>query len=278
MRTTKKLDFQGHRGCRGIFPENSIEGFLEALKLGVKTLEMDVVISRDRHVICSHDPWFSHHISMDPAGIEIDETEEKKHLIFEKTLSEIQRYDCGLKYHAEFPQQQKRRSQKPALSEVIEAAEAFAKNTGRPKPFYNIETKCTPDGDIIFHPEPGDFSELLLEVIFKYKISRRTIIQSFDIRSLRYIRKEYPKIKLSLLVENQRSPEENIRKLGFVPEFYSPDYYLVNEDLINFCEKMKMKLIPWTVNEEDDMLRLIKMGVDGLISDYPNKFANFIPR
>ncbi len=276
LKPAKKFDFQGHRGCRGLFPENSIDGFIEALRMGVTTLEMDVVISRDRHVICSHDPWFSHFISTDPQGLEFLEADEIKHLIFEKTLEEIAKYDCGLKFHASFPNQQKRRTQKPTLSAVIDAAEAFAKETGRTKPFYNIETKCTPEGDFRFHPEPGDFSELLLKVVFDRKIEKRAIIQSFDIRSLRYIRKNYPRIKLSLLIENEQSAEENLRKLGFVPAVYSPDYELVTLELVKFCRKMNMKLIPWTVNEESDMVRLIEMGVDGLISDYPNKFANLI--
>lgn len=276
MKLPKKFDFQGHRGCRGLFPENSIDGFIEALRLGVTTLEMDVVISRDRQVICSHDPWFSHFISTDPEGLELLEEDELKHLIFEKTLEEILKYDCGLRYYAAFPKQQKRRSQKPTLGAVIDAAEAFAKKTGRPKPFYNIETKCTPEGDLRFHPEPGDFSELLLEVIFNRKVESRTLIQSFDIRSLRYIRRKYPKIKLSLLIENDRSAEENIQKLGFAPSTYSPDYELVTPELIKYCRKMKMKLIPWTVNDTADMKRLINMGVDGLISDYPDKFATLI--
>lgn len=276
MKPSKKFDLQGHRGCRGLFPENSIDGFIEALRLGVTTLEMDVVISRDRQVICSHDPWFSHFISTDPQGLELLEADELKHLIFEKTLEDIQKYDCGLRYYASFPKQQKRRSQKPTLGAVIDAAEAFAKKTGRAKPFYNIETKCTPEGDFRFHPEPGDFSELLLEVVFDRKVEARTIIQSFDIRSLRYIRKNYPKIKLSLLIENELPAEENLRKLGFVPEIYSPDYALVNPELVALCRKMKMKLIPWTVNDESEMMRLKEMGVDGLISDYPDKFATLI--
>lgn len=255
-------------------PENTIDGFIEALRLGVKTLEMDVVISRDRHVICSHEPWFSHLTSTDSEGFEILEADERKHLIYEKTLEEIERYDCGLKHHAVFPQQLRRRSKKPSLAAVIAASEAYAKTTRRAKPFYNIETKCTPQGDSIFHPEPGDFSELLLGVIFKQKIAKRTIIQSFDIRSLRYIRKKYPKIKLSLLVENNAPAIENIRKLGFTPEIYSPEHRLVTPALVAFCRKMKIRLIPWTVNELDEMIRLVKMGVDGIITDYPNKFAN----
>ena len=276
MKKRRKIAFdtQGHRGCRGLFPENSVEGFLEALRLGVRTLEMDVVISRDRRVICSHDPWFSHHISTGPEGLEILEHDELKHLIYEKTLEEIAQYDCGLKYHASFPDQQKRRSKKPSLDEVIEAAESWARARRRPLPWYNIETKCTPDGDTVFHPEPGDFSELLLEVVFRHKIERRTIVQSFDIRSLRYIRKKYPRIRLSLLVENDISAHENIRKLGFIPEIYSPDYHLVTPQLVRFCRKINTRLVPWTINTLPEMNRMVKLGVDGIISDYPNLFAN----
>lgn len=271
---TEEFDFEGHRGCRGLMPENTIPGFLYALDLGVTTLEMDVVITQDEKVICSHDPWFSHEIALDSIGQEILKSNEKDYNIFEMAYKETQNFDVGTKPHERFPDQEKFAVTKPLLTDVIEQAEQHASKTGRALPFYNIETKCTPETDNIFHPAPAKFSDLLLEVILEKGISDRTIIQSFDIRTLKYIREHYPKIKVALLVENTLGISQNLDNLGFLPEIYSPDFSLVNADLIAFCHARNIQVIPWTVNEVSDMKRLIALGVDGLITDYPNRFKS----
>jgi len=269
---TVDLDIQGHRGCRGLYPENTIPGFLKALDLGVKTLEMDVVITKDSLVLLSHEPWFSHEIATDPTGELIPSDDERNHKIFELTYDQTKEYDVGLRKHERFPEQKKIAVQKPLLSDVIQAAEAHAKKTNRPQPFYNIETKITPTGDNVFHPEPGPFSDLLIDVLKKENVLDRSYVQSFDPRTLQYIKENYPQVKLVLLVENMEGVNDNLKNLGFTPEVYSPSYHLVNEDLVSFCMEKDMKLIPWTVNDKREMENLIRLGVDGLITDYPNRF------
>lgn len=268
-----ELDLQGHRGCRGLYPENTLEGFIHALDLGVTTLEMDVVITKDRKVLLSHEPWFSHEISTDSSGNSIFKANERDHAIFSMTFAETQNYDVGQKGNPRFPDQKKIAAQKPLLVNVISASEAHAKKTGRPLPFYNIETKCHPAGDDVFHPGPEEFSDLLMGVVAQNGIKDRTIVQSFDVRTLQYIRENYPETKLALLIENDHDPEENLNNIGFTPEIYSPDYELVDAALVEFCRERKMELIPWTVNDLDEMQKLINLGVDGIISDYPDKFG-----
>jgi len=268
----ENLDTQGHRGCRGLLPENTIPGFLKALDLGVTTLEMDVVITKDSLVLVSHEPWFSHEIATDPTGRLIESDDEKDHKIFEMTYEQTQAYDVGSRKHERFPEQQKMELTKPLLSDVIKAAEAHAKETSRPLPYYNIETKSTPKGDNVFHPEPHVFSDLLAGVLKDENILDRAYVQSFDPRTLQYIHKNYPEVKLVLLVENINGAGANLSNLGFTPEVYSPNYKLVNEELVSFCKQKDMKLIPWTVNEKGEMEELISLGVDGLITDYPNRF------
>jgi len=268
----ENLDIQGHRGCRGLYPENTIEGFLKALDLGVNTLEMDVVITKDSLVLVSHEPWFSHEIAIAPDSTPIRLDNEREHRIFEMTYEETRGYDVGMRDHKRFPEQTKIAAQKPLLRDVIRAAEKHAKSENRPLPYYNIETKSTPDGDNIFHPAPGTFSDLLIEVLKEENILDRSYVQSFDPRTLQHIKKNYPEVKLVLLVENSEGVEANLNKLCFIPEVYSPDFNLVNEELVSFCRKKEMKLIPWTVNDKSDMEDLIRLGVDGLITDYPNRF------
>ncbi|MCA1763739.1 MAG: hypothetical protein LC664_12225 [Flavobacteriales bacterium] len=111
-----QIDFQGHRGCRGLYPENTLRGFMHALDLGVTTLEMDVVITKDKKVILSHEPWFSHLISTDSTGRPIDEENERNHAIYQMTFAETQKYDVGQKEHPWFPEQKPIPAQKPLLA------------------------------------------------------------------------------------------------------------------------------------------------------------------
>jgi glycerophosphoryl diester phosphodiesterase len=269
-----KLDFQGHRGCRGLLPENTIPAFQKALDLGVTTLEMDVVITKDKKVILSHEPWFSHEIALDPEGNSITLEDEKNHRIYGLTYKETQAYDVGKKAHPRFPDQAKFKAKKPLLSDVIAFAEAHAKETSRPLPYYNIETKSLPVGDGLFHPEPEEFVDLLVAAIKNGGIAERTTIQSFDVRTLQVAKRKYPELKLVLLIENTETPAQNLQTLGFTPDIYSPDYALVDDALIAFAKQKEMKVIPWTVNEREEMDRMISMGVDGLITDYPDRLPS----
>ena len=99
----QSLDIQGHRGCRGLYPENSIPAFKKALDLGVTTLELDVVISKDKKVVVSHEPFMNHHIVLDPRGNEIAANDERSYNLFEMTYDSIKQYDCGTKGHQDFP-------------------------------------------------------------------------------------------------------------------------------------------------------------------------------
>lgn len=275
MSTPISFDTQGHRGCRGLMPENTIPAMLKALDLGVTTLEMDAVITKDSQVILSHEPFFNHEISTSPDGLPITEATEKQHNIFQLNYAEIQGYDVGLAKHPRFPRQVKIAAVKPLLAAVIDAAEAHAKQNNRPLPYYNIETKSQASTDNQFHPEPGRFVELLMQVIQQKQIAQRVIIQSFDVRTLQYLHKHYPQIATAYLVERPslNSMDAQINKLGFTPTIFSPEHRLVTTTMINYCREKKIKLIPWTVNDLSTMQKLKDMGVDGIISDYPDLFA-----
>lgn len=266
---TYKVDVQGHRGARAVYPENSIEGFIYALEQGVTTLEMDVVITKDSQVILSHEPWIGFEICLDTTGKEIAEREQMQYNIYEMNYAEVLRYDCGSKPHSRFPQQQKIKTYKPLLSVVIDTIEKIIAKKNLPKVYYNIETKCMPAGDDIFHPKPEIFSEILLKVVKEKLIAERVFIQSFDARTLQYIHKKYAEIRTVLLIENEKSPEKNLKLLGYTPFAYSPHYSMVNDSLRQFCDNHNMRLIPWTVNEIKDIRQMLTFKVDGIISDNP---------
>lgn len=275
------FDIQGHRGCRGLMPENTIEAMLHAIDLGVTTLELDVVISADKQVLVSHEPFLSSEICLDKNGKLISPENEKTFNIYQLNYSDIRQYDCGSKQHERFPNQTKIKAYKPLLSELIDTVEAYLSKKYPQKQktiFYNIETKCTPATDNIFHPKPDQFVDLLMKIIEQKGIENRVFIQSFDVRSLQYLHPKYPTIKTVLLVENDSTLTQNLQLLGFLPYAYSPYYPLVTPKMVRYLHKKGVKIIPWTVNETADMQHIIDLKVDGLITDYPNRYFDWLKK
>jgi glycerophosphoryl diester phosphodiesterase len=154
---------------------------------------------------------------------------------------------------------------KPLLSEVIAFAEAI-----NPEIKYNIEIKSTPDEEKSgYQPSVQEFADLVIAQVQKMLPTDRVTIQSFDPRVLKYIHKVYPNFTLAYLVfENNFNT--NIADLGFKPQIYSPYYVLLNPAEVKVIHQNKMKVIPWTVNKREEMESLLSMGVDGIITDYPN--------
>ncbi len=265
------IDIQGHRGCRGLLPENSLPAFVHAVDLGVHTLELDVVISRDSQVVVSHEPWLSSVICLDPEGKPVEEGSEEQWNLYQMDYADIARCDCGSRPHPRFPEQQLQATVKPLLKDVIAQVEAYVAKSGLAPVRYNIETKSDPRGDGLYHPEPETFTRLLIEQILAGGIAPRTTIQSFDPRTLVVARRLAPELELVLLLENAAERESKMAELGFSPAVLSPAFEGVDENLVSWCREKNMKLIPWTVNDTADMRRLIAMGVDGIITDYPDR-------
>lgn len=163
-----KFDIQGHRGARGLMPENSIPAFLLALDLGVTTLEIDVAITKDKEVVVSHEPWMSAAICLDSSGNAYSEKQEKKLNIYQMTYSEIMSFDCGSKGNEDFPQQEKMKVSKPLLRDVFIDVENHIKSNASYEVDYNIEIKSSPDGDKKFHPSVEEYSELIYKLADEY--------------------------------------------------------------------------------------------------------------
>lgn len=268
------FDAEGHRGCRGLMPENTIPAMTYALGLNVRTLEMDIVITKDNKVILSHEPFFNHEITTKPDGSYVLEAEERSLNIYKMDYAETQRYDVGLKPNPRFPKQQKMAAHKPLLADVFDSVNQYMMTARRPMPYFNIETKCKPATDNIFHPTPEVMVDLLMAVIKEKGMEERVLIQSFDFRSLQYLHQKYPHIQTAMLIEDfdKTSFEDQLKKLGFTADVYSPHYSLVNEELVKKCHDHNMRLIPWTINSKKEIVRLKALGVDGVISDYPDLF------
>jgi len=269
--TVKDFDIEGHRGARGLVPENTIPSFLKALEFGVDTLELDVVISRDNQIVISHEPWFSHVISLDKNGNPIPEEKEKEFKIYKMDYAEIKLFDVGSLGNKGFPEQQKMKVYKPLLKDIFSQVQKYIRKNKLKQIRYNIEIKSNPAGDNVFHPMTSVFAKMIYDEVLAHKMQKNVIIQSFDVRPLQELRKLPVKLPLALLVMNKDGIEKNLEKLGFQPEAYSPHFSLVDEASVAYCRTRKMKIVPWTVNEIADLERMKQFDLDGIITDYPDR-------
>lgn len=262
----KVMDIQGHRGWKGVYPENTLHGFLKALEIGVTTLEMDVVVSQDSQVIVSHEPWFNALFTTLPDGTPLIKDDEKSHNIFRLSYRDIQKYDVGVRTHPDYPFQKSVPAYKPSLHYVLSTLE---NQTGNKHFVYNIEIKRKRKHDYIFHPDHATFVRLVMETIELFHMSSRVIIQSFDHETLTYLHEHYPEYTTSLLTDDRKKIRQHIQKLGYIPEIISPRYNKINKAFIEQSHALNIRVIPWTVNDMEEASRLIRMGVDGIITDYP---------
>ncbi|SFZ92687.1 glycerophosphoryl diester phosphodiesterase [Flaviramulus basaltis] len=261
----KEVDIQGHRGCRGLLPENSLPAFKKAIELGVNTLEMDLAISKDNKVVVSHEPFIDRTYCLDFNGEEILKEDALKYKLYQMDYDSIKLFDCGSKLHKRFPNQEKMKVYKPLLSEVFLLSEDINPNIK-----YNIEIKSEPEFDNIYTPEPKEFVSLVLNEINKYKVFNRTNLQSFDVRVLEEIKKQAPTMAVALLVDENELIDGKLKELSFKPEIISPYFKLLSKEEVERYQKENYQIIPWTVNQAKDMQKMLDFKVDGIITDYPD--------
>ena len=237
------FDLQGHRGARGLMPENTIPAMLEALELGVSTLEMDVHVTHDNKVILSHDPHINPDFTLAPNGKDIPDAGRTMYKLYVMDYEDIRKFDVGTKPYSKFPQQRNMGARIPLLSEVVDSVQARIKKDNLGQVFYNIEIKSKPETDKDRHPLPERFIQLVMQVVEEKGIADWVVIQSFDPRVLRILHEDFPQMKTSLLVENTDGLAANLDRIGFVPTIYSPNYELVDEALVKAVHERGMKII-----------------------------------
>jgi len=277
------FDLQGHRGTRGHAPENTLAAFERALTIGVDTLEMDAAVTSDGVVVVSHDPALNPALVRDPQGAWL---KGPGPLIRTLTWAELQAYDIGRldpssAYGRQFPEQQARDGERfPRLADVFARVRALGADTVR----FDIETKVFPDRpDDTIAPEP--FVQALLAVIREAGMTRRVMIQSFDWRTLALVQRLEPGMETVYLTTRGStdsglwSDGRRLRDYAGIPEMvkaaggttWSPRYDLLSAADVERAQGLALRVIPWTVNDPADADRLIGWGVDGLISDYPDR-------
>lgn len=282
------FDLQGHRGARGLMPENTLPAFAKALSIGVTTLEFDTGVTKDGVVIVSHNPSVDEEIARGPDGKWVT----GKPLFKDLTFAEAQQFNMGAikpdsRTATRFPDQAEvDGTRMPSLAQLFELTNKAGNNLVR----FNIETKINPlkPNDTV---SPDVFATALVDVVRKFGMEERTTIQSFDWRTLQIVQKIAPKIETVYLSAEQEwmntingssgdwtagfkiadhggSLAKMVKAAG--GSVWSPFHRDLTKEKVQAAQKEGLKVIPWTVNDAPTMKQLIEMGVDGLISDYPD--------
>ena len=260
MMLAAKIEVHGHRGARAMMPENSLPAFEYAIGLGVDVLEMDVAVTKDDVLVVSHDPEMNAVHCVGPAG--------SPRLIREMTYAQVQLWDCGAKANPDFPKQKAIPGTRvPSLDSV------FALAT-RGKFHFNVETKIFPHRPSVT-PEPERFAELMLAQIRKHHLEQRVIVQSFDFRTLKAMKRLAPEVRLSALLAFE--PQDFVasaREAGAT--IVSPLYKWVTPEKVRAAHAAGLQVVPWTANKPEDWEKLVAAGSDAIISDDPAALIEFL--
>lgn len=289
--TAAGFDLQGHRGARGLAPENTLPAFARALAIGVTTLELDIGITADGHVIVTHDRRLNPEITRGADGAWIGDPGPTVNGL---TLSELRRFDVGAirpdtAYAKTFATQiAAPGTPMPTLREVVEPAA----RQGLPTTRFNIETKSSPlaPAETL---DPERFARALIAEIRALGIASRSSIQSFDWRTLAVAAREAPEIaRVHLTIERGRG-ETVYRGKGTSPwtgldiaehggstprlvraaggAHWSPFFRDLTPAAVAEAKSLGLTVVPWTVNQAEDLRAVIALGVDGVITDYPDR-------
>lgn len=266
------VDVQCHRGGMGLMPENTIEAMKNALDMGVNTLELDLQLSKDGVVVVSHDAYFHYRYATRPDGTPVQKGEPQEFL-YKYTYDEIAKYDVGSKANPEWPERKCFATKKPTLEELLDFVEGYTKKMGYSPVRYNIEIKSREaDGEGINWPIYHDLVDACAKVLLSRHLDDRLVVQCFDVRALNFMHEKYPELKLSYLTDQKMTDfDAAMAKLKFVPEWLSPHYTVVDEALVQKCREKGMKIVPWTVDQPEDLQRMIDLGVDAIITNYPDR-------
>ncbi len=259
------FELHAHRGIPKIYPENTLEGFAYAIKLGAKVLEVDVVVNRDHELIVSHDPFMRSDLCKSPSGLLI--RNEREHNLYELTTQEIKQYDVGSLPSNQFPDQMNRKLSKPSFQDLAELM------SRHPNVRLNIEVKSEEKYYGLFQPMPKVYAQILISEIKQLKC--QFMIQSFDTCFLNELYILTPDVTLGLLVNSVTDPSLDLALLDFLPNYYNPNFNFLTCDMMQYLRSNGIKVVPWTVNDLTKAKDLVEMGVDGLITDKIDEFLKF---
>ncbi len=270
----KEIGVQAHRGGASLYPENTIPAMINAVRIGTKTLELDLQVTRDSQVVVSHDSFLNSVKALFPDGERVLKEMESSLQIYSMDYDSLCKFDVGSLENPQYPRRKNFHCVVPLLTNLIDCVESYTFSNGMEPVNYNIEIKSSPESDGIRTPDYQTFCELSMKVLSTKNLKERLCVQSFDARALNYLHRKYPTLQLSYLVEDKGlDVADFLEALEFVPPIISPDHGIVDGKFVADAHNYRMKVIPWTVDEKEEVLRLKKIEVDEIITNAPDSVA-----
>ena len=258
------IEVHGHRGTRGTRPENTMPAFKEGVRVGVDFLELDLHFTKDDVLVISHDPTLPKTKCLGPDGRPLAQDIR----IRELTYAQLEKYDCGSVPQKDFPEQVLvPHTPHPAFETLLKWVNAHAPNVG-----LNIETKMDEAPELL--PDPKEFAQRVIDMLRRYHRLDKDLLQSFDFRTLTAAKAIEPRLRRVCLTENVADFCDVTFKED--AQFASPDFASVTPAQVSLCHAHGIEIVPWTVDEPKDWENQVKLGVDGIISDYPQKVIAYL--
>lgn len=265
-----------HRGGAALYPENTIEAMVNAVRIGVPVMELDLQVTKDSCVVVSHDAYLNAAKALTPEGKEIPAGKDRDYRIYGMDYDSLRLYDVGSKPNPDYPGRVNTPCRIPLLSDLIDNVENTAKAT-KDTVRYNIEIKSDPAKDGVFSPDYRTYADLCMQVMLSKDLGDRLLVQCFDPRTLNYLHERYPSVRLSYLVEDSvASFEEMMSRLDFIPQVFSPESRLLTKDMMRAARAKGMEIVPWTVDDRKEAERLKRLGVDAIITNRPDRVMEWL--
>ncbi|MBR5299469.1 MAG: calcineurin-like phosphoesterase C-terminal domain-containing protein [Bacteroidales bacterium] len=266
------VDVQAHRGGAGLMSENTVEAVKRALDLGVNTLELDLQVSKDGLIVVSHDPYLHYRYAIRPDGSYVEKDDTKEY-IYKMPYSEIAKYDVGSRPSEVWPDKECVKAVMPLANDLIDFVEKYTEEKGLSPVRYNIEIKSKDAaGEGQNWPTYDRFVTECCKFLHSKQLDDRLVVQSFDVRALNYLHEKYPEMNVSYLVDEDAPDFDTyMGYLKFTPQWLSPHHSITDEALVQKCREKGIKIVPWTVDEPEDIKRILDLGVDAIISNYPDR-------
>jgi glycerophosphoryl diester phosphodiesterase len=265
MLTQNKVEIFGHRGCRGLLPENTIIAFEKAIELNVDGIEWDVVVSKDNELIISHEPYADAAYCLDSNGMEISKQKEKDFNFYRMNRDEIQSFDCGSKFNPNFAEQKKIKCRKPTVQEAFDSLKITNESI-----LFEIKSEKKDYG--VYQPFPAEFAKIISSEVAKYPKKENIIFMCFDNELLEELHKILPQYKYVYLTYLPfKSIDAFLKELSFKPYALGMYHHTIKKKDVKKASNEGVKVFAWTVNKENHFNKLIRYGVSGIITDYPDR-------
>jgi glycerophosphoryl diester phosphodiesterase len=257
----------GHRGCRGILPENTIVGFQKALDLGADGIEWDVVVNKDQQLVISHEPYMDATYCLDSTGADFSKSQQADYNIYKMNQQQVESFDCGSKVHPKFLEQKLEPSVKPLLQDAFRALDLSETTV-----LFEVKSEEKDYG--VFQPQPAEYAKLIYNEVKNFKHKENLIYMCFDPNLLNELHKLMPDAKyIYLTYKPFKGIENHINDIDFKPYALGMYFRTIRKKGVKKARENGVEIFAWTVNKQSDYDRMVRYDVGGIITDFPDKYA-----